>query len=337
MSSRIWTVRAGRSGQADDIFLNRKQLAISFSEVDGDASQLPATRGAFREAFGRTMASQRPGAIPIVAGQLYRFVHDMHIDDFIIYPRKSDRTLHWGAITGPYIYDVEGSSEFAHRRSVRWITKLSRDSFSQGALYEIGSTLTLFEVKNFADEFIRKFEGRPNGANDMSLSEDDSETSAVLDVSETTRDFISRRIRTDLKGYAFEPFVADLFRAMGYHSRETRAVRDDGIDVIAHRDELGIEPPIIKIQVKVQDANISADAVKAFYAMVQDRDVGIFITTGGYTSPAQDFARTKGNLKLINGVDLVELIERHYDRLEDKHRSLIPLRRVLVPDVGDED
>jgi restriction system protein len=336
VSRRIWTVRAGRSGQADEIFMARKQLAINFSEVDGDASKLPATRSAFREAFSRLMATDRPSAIPISAGQLYRFVHDMRIDDYVIYPRKSDRTLHWGTITGPYIYDTEGSNEYAHRRSVKWIAKRSRDSFSQGALYELGSILTLFEVKNFADEFIRKFEG-PASLPPSSPNDDETESSAVIDVSETTRDFIMKRIKTDLKGYPFEPFIADLFHAMGYHTRTTQSVRDDGIDVIAHRDELGIEPPIIKIQVKVQEANVSGDSVKAFYAMVHERDVGIFMTTGGYTGPALDFARTKGNLKLMNGVDVVELIERHYDKLESKHRQLIPLRRVLVPDVGEDD
>ena len=30
--------------------------------------------------------------------------------------------------------------------------------FSQGALYEIGATMTLFEVKNFAGEIVRKFD-----------------------------------------------------------------------------------------------------------------------------------------------------------------------------------
>ena len=39
---------------------------------------------------------------------------------------------------------------------------------------------------------------------------------------------------------------------MGYRAHATRKARDDGVDVIAHRDELGIEPPIFKIQVKAQ-------------------------------------------------------------------------------------
>ena len=332
-SSRIWVVRGGNFGQADHIFLELNHLAISSSEVGGDVSHLPATRGAFKEAFGQADNAPRQGSIPAQAGQLYRFVHEMRIGDNVIYPRKSDRTLYWGEVSGPYLYDRERSLEFAHRRPVIWRNKRSRDHFSQGALYELGSIQTLFEVKSFASEFQLKFECPRNDA-PAATPDDDQEQTIVRDIAETTRDFIARRLKTDLKGYPMEPFVADLFCAMGYRSHTTRAVRDEGIDVIAHRDELGIEPPILKIQVKAQEANIPADVVKAFYAMIHDRDVGIFITTGGFTQPAQDFARTKGNLKLVDGVGFVELIQRHYDRLELKHRQQIPLRRVLVPDVA---
>ena len=326
---RIWAVRAGSFGQADHIFLDLGQIAISFAESGGDVSQLPAARSAFREAVG---AAHAPTA-PTQANQLYRFVHEMRIGDYIIYPRKSDRTLHWGEVSGPYVFDRDRSSEFAHRRGVHWLAKLSRDVFSQGALYEIGSTLTLFEVKSFAAEFLRKFAAASQD-NGLLPEEEDMEEAAARDVSETTRDFIARRIRTDLKGYPLEPFVADLFRAMGYQSHATRGVRDDGIDVIAHKDELGIEPPIIKIQVKAQDSNIATDVVKAFYAMVHERDVGVFITTGGFTQAALEFSRTKGNLKLVDGVQFINLIERHYDGLDPKHKREIPLRRVLVPDLA---
>ena len=69
-------------------------------------------------------------------------------------------------------------------------------------------------------------------------------------------------------------------------------------------------------------------------AMVNDRDVGVYITIGGYTAPARDFARTKGNLRLIDGVEFIDLIQKHYDRLDHRHRQLIPLRQLLVPDVA---
>jgi restriction system protein len=331
---RIWAVRAGSAGEADSTFLSFNQIAVGFGDVDGDMSKLPASRGAFKEAFGRSQ-TVRQNAVPIQAGQLYRFVHELHIGDRVIYPRRADRTLHWGEIVGPYVYDSDAETLFPHRRAVKWRGKLSRDAFTPGALYELGSTLTLFEVKSFADELIRKFEpANVATADTLSGLDDESELEVARDICEATRDFIARKIRTELKGVPFEPFVADLFRAMGYRAHATRAVRDDGIDVIAHRDELGIEPPILKVQVKVNDANIGADCVKAFYAMVHERDVGIFMTTSGYSSLAIAFARTKANLKLVDGAGLVDLIQKYYDSLDIKYRRQIPLRHILVPDAA---
>lgn len=332
---RIWCVRAGANGEADSIFLKKDQIAIGSAEVGAEAQELPAARAAFKEAFARARPQARPSSIPMSAGQLFRFVHELSIGDCVIYPRKSDRTLRWGEIVGPYVYDGAHNDSFAHRRGVRWGERMSRDAFSQGALYELGSVLTLFEVKSFADEFREKFSGRARRGEEG--REDETESVVARDIVETTKDFISKRLKSDLKGYAMEPFVADLFRAMGYNAQATRRMRDDGIDVVAHRDELGIEPPILKIQVKAQDANIGADIVKAFYAMVHERDVGIFITTGGYTAAASDFARAKGNLKLVDGLSFVDLIEKYYDALDLKHRQQIPLRRVLVPALVEEE
>jgi restriction system protein len=259
----------------------------------------------------------------------------MRIGDRVIYPRKIDRTLLWGEIATPYIYDRPHNPAFPHRRGVRWLASLSRDVFSQGALYGLGSVLTLFELRNFAAEFTRRFEppAGDSAVKSLALNDDETEARVARDIAETTRDFIAKRIKTDLKGFPLEPFVADLFRAMGYNAHATRAVRDDGIDVIAHRDELGIEPPILKIQVKAHEGNVGPDLVKAFYAMVHDRDVGIFITAGGYTVAAQNFAGAKGNLKLVDGVEFVSDVEKYYDGLDLKFRKQIPLRRMLVPDV----
>lgn len=333
---RIWVVRAGNIGQVDQVFLNQNQLAMSFPEVS-DASLLPASRGALKAAFAESTIGIRPESIPAQAGQLFRFIHEMRIGDRVIYPRKSDRTLRWGEVTGPYLYHGEETSDYRHRRPVRWIAKTARDSFSQGALYELGSVLSLFEVKSFAAEFAAKFEGdQPWAATDGGEG-DETEQIVVRDIIETTKDYISKKLKSELKGYALEPFVADLFRAMGYRAEATRKSKDDGIDVIAHRDELGIEPPILKIQVKSGDGAIGADVVKAFYAVVHERDVGIFIAVGTFTSAAVDFARTRGNLKLINGVEFIGLIQKYYDKLDIHFRKQIPLRRVLVPDVAMDD
>ncbi len=338
MSFRVWAVRAGGDSEADPLFIENEQIAVGFHEVDRDVSTLPAQRAAFKDAFHGRGAEIKPASIPILAGQLFRFVHEMKTGDRVIYPRKIDRTLLWGEIATPYLYDRAHNPDYPHRRGVRWLNSLSRDAFSQGALYELGSTLALFEVRNFAAEFIRRFEP-PAGSRFYkfaALGEDDTQARVARDIAETTKDFISKKIKTDLKGFPLEPFVADLFRAMGYNAHATRAMHDDGIDVTAHRDELGIEPPILKIQVKAHEANVGADLVKAFYAMIHERDVGIFITTGGYTAAAKNFAGAKGNLKLVDGIEFVSLIEKYYDGLDLKFRKQIPLRRMLVPDISQD-
>ncbi len=38
-------------------------------------------------------------------------------------------------------------------RSVKWARAVPRTRFSQGALYEIGSAMSLFQVKNYVDKF----------------------------------------------------------------------------------------------------------------------------------------------------------------------------------------
>ena len=65
-----------------------------------------------------------------------------------------------------------------------------------------------------------------------------------------------------------------------------------------------------------------------------ERDVGVFITTGGYSAGAREFAKTRSDLKLIDGVAFVDLIQKYYDGLELNSRRQIPLRRVLVPDAA---
>jgi len=328
---RIWAIRPAQGGFGTRIFFEQSLLALNSSEASGDIRTSPVLR-----TRRQSPSAARPEPVPGDAGQLDRFVHDVQIGDCVVSLHRAENTVYWGEIAGPYVFQTTGACNLGHRRSVRWITKQLLEKLSAEALYELDSALSLFEVKSCCDELLAIF-ATVAPAPGLIRNRNDTAETLVRDIDEKTRAFISGKFRGELKGYPLEPFVAELFRAMGYHARATRQVRDDGIDVIAHRDELGIEPPIIKIQVKAQESNVGADSVKAFYAMVHDRDVGIFMTTGGYSSTARDFARQKGNLRLFNGSDLADLVLKYYDGLGAKYRQQIPLRRVLIPDVAAED
>ena len=42
--------------------------------------------------------------------------------------------------------------------------------------------------------------------------------------------------------------------------------------------------------------------------------------------PAETFAKSKSNLRLIDGDELVKLIFQHYDQFDSRYKGLLPLQ-----------
>src|SRR5205814_2842337 len=100
------------------------------------------------------------------------------------------------------------------------------------------------------------------------VTQDESVAAVAEDIEETTRDFVLKRLSQELKGHPLADFVAHLLGTMGYRTRVSPPGPDGGVDIIAHRDELGFEPPIIKVQVKSTDGSIGDPIVSALYGKV---------------------------------------------------------------------
>jgi predicted Mrr-cat superfamily restriction endonuclease len=43
-------------------------------------------------------------------------------------------------------------------------------------------------------------------------------------------------------------------------------------------------------------------------------------------------AHVRSSLSLIDGADLVELVLQHYEQFDSRHKGLLPLKRVYVPE-----
>ena len=84
----------------------------------------------------------------------------MKIGDLVVYPSKRDRHVHIAQVQGDYRYDPTVSREYPNQRSVKWLCDVPRTSFSQGALYEIGSAMSFFQVRNYAHDFRQAIEGK---------------------------------------------------------------------------------------------------------------------------------------------------------------------------------
>ncbi len=311
-------------------------VAVGWDEL-GDISRFADDRDGLKQAIIDTFPAAKPGAVPVWAGVLMRFMTDIADGDVVVAPNKTDSTINIGVFEGRYYSDPDAELH-RNRRKVRWVaTGIPRAEFSQSARYEIGSAVTLFQVKTHPDEFLAYLD-TPSTASTIQQPappvEEISEDEPSADRIETySRDFIIDVLR-GMDPFRFEHFTAGLLTAMGYRAEPTRSVGDGGVDVIAYRDPLGLEPPIVKVQCKRTVSTIGApDAHDLAGALAHGgSEVGLFVTLGTYSADAVHLERTRQDLRLITGNQLVDLIFTYYDKLASEWKRLIPLRSVYVVD-----
>ena len=317
---KLWGIHT----QDDALFLQGNVIAIGWKRM-GDLSLIDNSREAFKEAYIKTYPETKKGAIANTAGMLYRFVHEVQIGDYVVFPSKSNREINIGIVEGEYTY-VADAVAYPQQRKIKWLKHLPRTAFSQGALYEVGSALTFFLLKNYAEEYLLALD--KNFKRATIIQEDDTVAATAEEIVETTRDFILKELSKNLKGYDFEGFVADLLKAMGYRTSLSPHGGDSGIDITAYKDEL---PPRILVQVKSQDGDIRETTIQSLKGAMREGDYGLFVTLSNYTKNAKAYLESTPIIRGINGTELVDLILKYYDQLSEKYQKMIPLKRVYIP------
>lgn len=322
--------------------VDNKFISIGWPQM-GDMTSLPDDRDAVKELVAAAYPGAKPGAIPNYAGTLLAFRHRMKVGDLVVYPHKPDSTLNFGRIESDYFYAADADLH-RNRRRVSWLeTDVPRAHFSETARYELGSAITVFRVRRHLKELLAFLQGvGPAESGAKESIEEAVEAAADKPNAERiesyTRDFVVDRLHRQLEGVDFEHFVAHLLQAMGYRTRVTEASGDGGVDIVAHRDALGLEPPIIKVQCKRRVDSVGGPDVQRLVGTLAPNgtELGLFVTLGNYSRDAQHIARTRQELRLINGKELVDLVFRHYDAFSPQYKRLLPMRSVYVVDEGDE-
>ena len=313
----------------DFLFLNQNLIALGWEEME-DLSSLPQSRDAFKERYMAAFPNAKKGAVANSAGMLYRFVWEMKEGDYIVFPSKMDRKINLGVVTGPY-YHVAGT-RYPNRRKVKWLKSLPRTSFSQGALYEVGSALSFFQVKNYESEYLKALDHDFTGEV-LSPESDETVVRTAQEIVESTKDFILKELSKNLKGYDLEEFVEDLLKAMGYRTQCSPHGGDRGIDITAYKDEL---PPRIIVQVKSQDGDIRETTIQSLKGAMREGDYGLVVTLSDYTKNAKAYLESTPIIRGINGDELANLVLKYYEQLSPKYRRMIPLEMVYVPVPGEE-
>lgn len=322
---RIWGVHA----MDDSLFRNESVIAIGWDEM-GDLSKIPNDRESFKQKYATVYPEASKGNLSTCSGMLFRFVYEMQIGDIVVYPSKTDRQVYIGRIVGSYAF-VPSRSDFTSERKVKWIKHVPRTAFSNGALYEIGSALTLFQIKNYAEEFLATLDPgfRIRSFDDDEGSDSDDDGATYENILDQTRAYVLKELRTKFKGYDFEPVVANLLEAMGYSTVVSRHGGDHGLDIKAFKGEFQVPPRII-VQCKSQEGDISEEVVQRLKGTMKDGDYGLFVALSKFRKNALDFLSQNPIIRGIDGDEFVELFMKHYEKLDTEIRNAIPLKMVYV-------
>ena len=311
----------------ESMFHKNSVMAIGWNDM-GDLSKLEKTREAFKVAYQKIWPNDSKMTVAVQAGQVYRFACEVKVGDYVVFPSKVDRMINIGVVEGDYFF-APNVSRFGQQRKVKWLKKLPRTAFSQGALYEAGSAMTFFLIKNYAAEYLAALD---KGFKKTILEEDETVAQTAEETENRTRDFIFNQLKKD-KGYDFEPIVADLLRAMGYKSTKvSKHGGDHGVDIVAYKDEL---PPRIVIQVKSQDADIAEELIQKLKGAMDPGDYGVFVALSHFKENAKAFLEHTPMIRGIDCDDFIDLFLKYYDKLDEKYQRKIPLRKVFIPNVVD--
>jgi restriction system protein len=320
-------VRAGDDNELIEAFMTQGFVSIGWKAM-GDMSAL-ADREAFKRAYTEAYPDESRGKINVNAGQVFRFMREMHPGDLVLTYDKSTRVYSVGEISSGARYDPSSGREYPNLRSVNWSYSVKRDDLSPGTRNTLGSTMTVFSLDSCADE-IKAHSGDATAPNPTPGAPEE-----VIPYSEEVKSRSEELIAdlvSALDAYDFQDLVAGVLEAMGFRTRTSDPGRDHGIDIVATKDPLGFEPPRIKVQVKHRNSKQGGPEIRSFFSTLDPGDFGIFVSTGGFTTDAKTEAlRTAGRLSLMDRDDFIELMLENYEKMDPGIRALVPLVKVWLP------
>ena len=326
----LWVCRAGRNGEYENYFLDKKLIAITWTGLQCDLTKL-TTKDQFKEALRDEYPECNKYQIGNFAGQLFPFVHSMKQGDRVILPSKfNSRIFYVGTINGDCKYT--GDEVYTHTRSVSWDKKaLDRSDIDSDIVHSLNSAQTIFSIT--ADKEERLFSDRPK-VKIKNGSDEDIPEELVSDMETTSMDQIKDLLIQRFKGYEMQEVVESIFKAKGYVTINTKGA-DKGIDVLASNGPLGFGGTKICIQVKTQESRIERNVFNELIGTMStvEADYGLLVSWYGFKESLTSAKRDSFfKIRFWDGNDVLREFLENYDKLDDKIKKRIPLKKIWVVD-----
>lgn len=318
--ANYWVVRA-------DVDIRDSVEAGGFIGIGFGGSQLGNLSGLSREQIRERVVSVNPNSSPNQigsdVGQLDLFVNAIKDHDRVFTPIQ-DRKILIGEIAENYVFLV--SEPQPHRRKVNWRATVSRDDFSDPLKGSTGSNKTVFSITKHANE-IEQMLGNQVGQGGINLTDLDP-----LDIDSKARQQILNFLVEKYPEHQFEELVGYVLGAMGFKVEGHGPGADSGVDLIAKQGLFDFDRIIV--QVKNQKPPVGNSAVRNLRG-TRESGRKLFVSASGYTRAGREEAGT--DIRLLNGLQLVDLLIEHYDKLPSEFRARVPLKPVYLLAPTDEE
>ncbi|SUS07570.1 Restriction endonuclease [Candidatus Defluviicoccus seviourii] len=333
---RLWLVRSGRYGEREQEALASNVLAPGFVDI-GDLSKA-ASKDDVREVLRGALPDAGDGRIKHFTNQLYQFVRTMSVGDLAIMPRKNTGMVAIAEVRGDYAFRPD-LPNLVHVRPVKWLRPdVSRDVFEQDLTYSLGAFMTICEIsRNNAVERVKAVvrTGTDPGpvraaAPGRTAADIEAGESAIQDIDELARDQIRKHIGAKFKGHALARLVAAVLEAEGYVTSVSSPGKDGGVDILAGRGSLGLDPPRLCVQVKSGSETSDVTVLRALQGTMQNvkADHGLLVSWSGVTQDVEREARQSYfTVRIWRSSNLIEAALRNYERLSEEIRNDLPLKR----------
>ncbi|MGD7245435.1 restriction endonuclease, partial [Ralstonia pseudosolanacearum] len=160
--SKMWMIRAD-GGTLYEEFRERGIAAIGWTQLAPHA-KVGMTRKELIDLYLSIEPGTKEKTAISGASQVWRFMNEIKVDDWVVTYSPANRTYLIGKVTGnceyrPDLMDLE----MPLARTVKWQDKqVERDSLSDASKTSLGSTLTVFVVAAFAmQELLGEATGKP--------------------------------------------------------------------------------------------------------------------------------------------------------------------------------
>lgn len=345
----VWLIRAGQHGEYELKFIQENRVYLTWHDLDVDLSKL-TRREELKSTIRQRYPEKKPKTIDNGVGQVWPFVHEIKKADLVVLPLKTQRAIQIGEVTGNYVFEPGGPSQFFHWRSVRWIAEaVPRAHFGKDLLNSFGAAMTICRVqRNNAEGRIAHMRANswkpetiatatttttPSVAEPEDAAED-------IDLEEAARDQIAQLIAARFKGHGLTRLVEAILKAQGYTTYRSPEGADGGADILAGAGPLGFGAPRLCVEVKSEDSPIDRPTVDKLLGAVTKfgAQEGLFVSWSGFkTNVQKELAASFFRVRLWTQKELLEGLFALYDRLDEDLKAELPLKHIWTVAAQDEE